>query len=197
MFYIIDAGRRISTPIDHLLAPLRVGATAAVRPVAQSDGARPPAIAAYSQAARAHAEADQRPRRLQVASELMSPVRCAAMTETVAEAWAILLRERFHHLPIVDITGELRGIISDRDLLRAAASHSHEETSEWTLERLMQRRVIAAGPSAPLRELAEVMTQRRIGAVPVVDDRNRPVGIVTRADLLRAIVHQAPLELWG
>lgn len=197
MFYIIESGRRITTPVASLLqgpsvAPVQPPRAIAAEPARQRDRL----TAAYGDDARQQAVV---PRRLLRAQELMSaPVRTATPLDTVTHAWQILLTARCHHLPIVGEFGQLVGIVSDRDLLRAAAHDAADPTDgEGSLAAIMRRSVIVAGPDAELRLLAEVMAVRRIGAVPIVDEQSRPVGIVSRADLLRAIVRAAPVELWG
>lgn len=201
MFAIIESGRRISLPIDRLLrGELTVTPAAATAGVRDASAPSASTAAPGRHAGRIDAyrnAAEPPPRRpLRIAAELMSsPVRTLRGSDTVAQAWQLLLTGRFHHLPIVDEQGALAGILSDRDLLRAAARDP--AANGWPLADLMQPRVIVAAPQTSLRALAEVMTARRIGAMPIVDELARPVGMVSRTDLLRALVGQAPIELWG
>jgi CBS domain-containing protein len=55
---------------------------------------------------------------------------------------------------------------------------------EQRIEAVMTTQVITATPATPFRELVELLGQRRISALPVVDDDRRVVGIVSEADLL-------------
>jgi acetoin utilization protein AcuB len=41
------------------------------------------------------------------------------------------------------------------------------------------------------------MHQYHIGAIPILNEQQKIEGIVTRGDLLRTLMNQAPLELWG
>ena len=56
--------------------------------------------------------------------------------------------------------------------------------NEIAVGSLMTRDVVTVEPGAPFRELAAVMTRHGISAVPVVDGRGRPIGVVSEADLL-------------
>jgi CBS domain-containing protein len=56
---------------------------------------------------------------------------------------------------------------------------------------IMTERVVTIGPDAPLDEIVRLMERRRIKRLPVVD-AGRLVGIVTRADLVRAFVDSLP-----
>ncbi|MEU4524641.1 CBS domain-containing protein [Amycolatopsis sp. NPDC024027] len=49
---------------------------------------------------------------------------------------------------------------------------------------LMSRPVVSAGPGASFKELAALLAERGIAAIPVVDDHQRPIGVVSEADLL-------------
>lgn len=196
MFAIIESGRRVSLPIDRLLR----SELSSVSPVTAAHRVTPePGRLDPRRALTAYEGSEEPParQRLRIAAELMtSPARTLASTDTVAQAWQLLLNGRFHHVPVTAAGGLLAGIVSDRDLLRAAA-HEQGAVDQWLLADVMQRRVIVAAPETPLRSLAEVMVARRIGAVPIVDPGSHPVGIVSRADLLRALVGQAPLDIWG
>lgn len=98
---------------------------------------------------------------------------------------------RFRHLPVVD-DGKLVGLISERDLLRVAASSllpaAREQTrflsAQFKVSDIMTRDVQTARASTPLAEAAQWMESKKLGCLPVVDDDNRLVGIITEADFV-------------
>lgn len=61
--------------------------------------------------------------------------------------------------------------------------------TERTVGALMTRDVAATTPDARLDALAHVFVVRNIGGIPVVDEAGRPVGIVTKTDIVRAWAH--------
>src|SRR5512132_890791 len=66
----------------------------------------------------------------------------------------------------------------------------------YLVEELMTRKVVAVGVDAPYREVVALMDRHRISALPVLDDQDRLVGIVTSADLILKqdpAVRQEPL----
>ena len=140
------------------------------------------------------------PRRLLAASELMSrEVVTIAPEAPLREAWRLFQQHRFRHIPVVS-EGRIVGMLSDRDLYRALAPP--ELASTWADEQrsvddVMSTGVISAHPDTSIRLVAEIMFTGRFGAMPIVDPQDRMVGIVTRSDVLRALVRDAPLELWG
>ena len=105
------------------------------------------------------------------------------------EAGELFRDKRFRHVPVVSEDSRLIGIFSDRDYLSA-------ESEELRVGELMKTNVICARPTTEIRKIAEVLFQERIGAMPIVDENHELVGIVTRSDILCAVVNEAPLQIW-
>ena len=61
---------------------------------------------------------------------------------------------------------------------------------------IMATPVLTAHADTEIREIARVLFEERIGAVPIVDSQGQLVGMVTRSDILRTIMNHAPLDLW-
>jgi acetoin utilization protein AcuB len=68
--------------------------------------------------------------------------------------------------------------------------------AEHKLARVMNSRVLSATPTTEIREIAHIMLDEQVNAIPILDSSRHPVGILTTSDILRAIVHRSPLELW-
>ncbi|MEU8585862.1 CBS domain-containing protein [Streptomyces sp. NPDC048664] len=60
-----------------------------------------------------------------------------------------------------------------------------------TVEELMTRGVIRARPDTPFKDLVRLLEENGVTAVPVVDELDRPMGVVSEADLLRKSADQA------
>jgi CBS domain-containing membrane protein len=84
------------------------------------------------------------------------------------------------HVLIVDADGRLAGIISRGDVLRAEALTGHHPVREY-----MTRRVFAVKADAPAVAALDLLTARGVGAVPVIDDDERPIGLVSESDYLK------------
>ena len=105
---------------------------------------------------------------------------------------ALLMRQTdLRHLPVVK-NGAVIGLLSDRDVNRAAPSRfgplSQEEYNtifeNTAIEQVMTKEPYTVHSDTPVRDVVNVLCERKIGAVPVVADTGAIVGIVTRADLL-------------
>jgi CBS domain-containing protein len=105
-------------------------------------------------------------------------------------------RFSFHHLPVLD-GKKVVGMVSQRDLLQAtvagvdrtpAALAREARFLESTFVRdLMKTRIVKARPSDSVAVTAERMLESRVDALPVVNENDELVGIVTSHDLLRVM----------
>jgi|CXWL01.1.fsa_nt_gi acetoin utilization protein AcuB len=140
-----------------------------------------------------------------VAQDLMTaPVEVVHRDLNIREAWRLMKTKGFRHVPVVAESGELVGILSDRDLLkyvteweRVGEGHGAASDQQITVGDVMLTKVLTGSPTVPIREMARVMLQEQVGALPIVDAAFRPVGILTVTDILKALVNRAPLELWS
>lgn len=197
MFYIVEQGARIATPIDQLLktkAVTKLTATAKIKALDASDDS-PQLKTAVSTAYQDDLPEKPRNRVIYARQIMSSPVVTASSNQRLNDIWGIFSKHQFHHLPLLDDQHQLQGIVSDRDILRFAAN-KNDQLGSQPIRKLMTRQVITADIDTEVRSIAELMCQSGIGAIPIVDDTVSVVGIVSRSDILRTLVNRAPLELW-
>jgi acetoin utilization protein AcuB len=99
---------------------------------------------------------------------------------TLAEAARRMQEGDFRHLPVVD-GGRLMGILSERDLRRAARDADSEDA---TVAAFLTPHPLTATPSEPLSRAARRMASRKVSSLPVVE-AGRVLGILTTSDVLR------------
>ncbi|MFQ5895226.1 MAG: CBS domain-containing protein, partial [Nitrospinota bacterium] len=121
------------------------------------------------------------------------------LDETLGLVEEIMRLAEIRHVPVVK-GGELVGIVSQRDLLRAMLSSAVNPTLEEQksflesvdIQKAMTTEVVTIGADAPVREAARLMLERRIGCLPVLGEKGELVGLLTEADILRYLVEQLP-----
>ena len=88
------------------------------------------------------------------------------------------LMMKYKHLgyPVVDDYGRVIGMVTLKDLL--------EKPGE-TVKDVMSRKVVVITPETTADRVLKILTENRIGRIPVVDENGRVIGIVTRSDIMR------------
>ncbi len=142
------------------------------------------------------------------ASDVMTKTVITIQPNTsVLDAIRLMLDQRISGLPVVDDAGELVGMLTEGDMLRRVETGTERTRPRWLdflrdpgskaadyvrshgrkVGELMTGDVASVRENAPLEEVVALMESRRVKRVAVVRD-NRLVGIVSRADLLRALI---------
>lgn len=124
---------------------------------------------------------------------MSSPVFSLREEMPIEEAEKVFKSKKFRHIPIVSANGNLVGIVSDRDFIGPMSPSGAGVT---LIKERMVTNILTARPQTEIRSIAEVMIDHHIGCLPIVEENGALVGILTRSDILRAIVNHAPIELW-
>ena len=129
-----------------------------------------------------------------VAREIMvgSPVTLKP-DDTLALANDVIALGRIRHIPVVE-NGKLRGMLSERDLMGAAASQIFglKQSSKTALFKsvlirdVMKKRVVTIAPDTPIKEAAQIMADKKIGCLPVMSEGTL-IGLITTTDILRYV----------
>ncbi len=124
------------------------------------------------------------------ASDLMSPQVIVAKENTNAEAIsARLLAGEFNGVPVVDDNGAVIGIVTAIDILKAIRKNGNKKLSTITAKDIMTPNPSVVRPDASLEDIIDIMIQKEIVLVPVVEDgnnnNNKLLGVVARLDIIR------------
>lgn len=112
-------------------------------------------------------------------------------SDSIRLAMLMTAQHRIRHLPVIDSSGKLVGIISDRDLRDACPSKletaQNENIFNRRIDEIMNKNVITAHPLDFVEEAAFTLYENKIGCLPVVD-RDELKGIITETDILHTLV---------
>ncbi|MGH7355596.1 MAG: CBS domain-containing protein [Candidatus Rokuibacteriota bacterium] len=102
---------------------------------------------------------------------------------SIRQALALLAEHNIGAVVVVDAVNRPVGILSERDIVRAAARD--EQLFDGRISAIMTRQVILGSPSDDLVSVGRTMTERRIRHLPIVDG-GMLVGIVSIGDVVKA-----------
>jgi CBS domain-containing protein len=129
---------------------------------------------------------------------MRAPAITINLAAPLSEALALMREHDVRRLPVVIDTGELRGIITQGDIrgadvLRAAGMDPldiADALRKVKIYEVMCEEPLTVTAETGLREAAMLMIENKIGGLPVVNDANQVVGIITESDLFEALVQQ-------
>ncbi len=126
---------------------------------------------------------------MKAAQIMTSPVVTVGPRTPARDAIALLAEHEVTSLPVVDEDASVIGIVSEVDLLRSRARllpHPHARVPACTVRDVMSDVVVCLSENADAADLADVLVDNRIRAVPILRGADL-VGIVSRRDVLRAL----------
>ena len=148
---------------------------------------------------------------MNAAAIMTAPVVTVTEDTPVRDIVKLLLSRGISGVPVVNEAGRVTGLVSEGDLLRRAELGTQKKRGSWlafftgtatladeyvrshgeVARDIMTRAVITVAPGTSLAEIADVMEEKRVKRVPVLDGETL-VGIVSRSNLLRTLASTAP-----
>ena len=119
--------------------------------------------------------------------------------DSVKDAKRLMSTNKIHRLPVADKNGHLKGIVTEKDLLKASPSPAttldvyeiSELLSKLTVDKVMTKDVISIDHSTTIEDAARIMSDNDIGGLPILKD-DHIIGIITESDLFKIFI-----ELFG
>lgn len=121
----------------------------------------------------------------------------------IAEARDIMVSNNIRHLPVIDEQGKMLGIVSDRDMRDAMPSQLLQKPDyeitlgkimDYPISDIMTRDPMCARVYYTIQDTLLMMRQKKVGAIPVIDEEGVLKGILSVRDLLRAFVNVMGIE---
>lgn len=131
---------------------------------------------------------------MEIRKIMSAPVESILVHDSAATALKVMREKKIRHLPVVDDSGAVCGVLSDRDLrdfmvpLGAVEGVNREE---WYPDRVKVESMMHGEPtvitaSEDVRRVVQIMVDGGFNCLPIVD-RSELVGIVTSTDLMKAL----------
>lgn len=135
---------------------------------------------------------------VQVKEWMSSPPITVTHDTPIMDAYQLMKDKNVRRLPVVK-KGKLVGIITMSDVREVSPSEATTLTvwelnyliSKLTVAKIMSKNPYIVKMDAPMQEVAQIMLDRKVSGLPVVNDHNDLVGIITESDVFRMIVHSS------
>lgn len=196
----LTATRRLDRVVDHF----QTQATQV-----QAEAERHGGHAVVKQAQHAYAKVQspapvQRQALFTVKDVMSTKVIAVPLNATVQEGWQFLLDGGIGQAPVVDARQKLVGMLTRAELMRLDRLPAPDQAALVWRALLMQpisavmiTPVAGVTPETDLRRLARVLLDTELPGMPVVNDADELLGFVSRSDILKALVHDPPIDLWS
>jgi CBS domain-containing protein len=106
---------------------------------------------------------------------------------SLAEAVGLLNSNKISGMPVVDPSGELVGVLSQTDLIKAQANPQLQ--ANWrglAVGQIMTKPALTIPSTATLEQAARLMAERRVHRLVVTDATATPIGVISASDLVRS-----------
>ena len=143
---------------------------------------------------------------------MVSPVITACENDTIRDVAKLLVEKHISAVPVLDQSGSIVGIVSEADLIHRVEAGTERPAPWWLslisgeralaedytkaharkVKDVMSKTVQTAHPDTPLHEVADILEERQIRRVPIVNAAGELVGIISRANIVQAIASARP-----
>lgn len=122
-------------------------------------------------------------------STVMTPdPTCCLASDELTKVATIMKNEDVGSVPVVEeeASRKLIGIVTDRDIVINAVADG-KDTRVVTVDEVMSRNVTTCRPDDPVQTAFDRMSQHQVRRIPIVDGKDRVVGIISQADIATKI----------
>jgi CBS domain-containing protein len=120
---------------------------------------------------------------------MRQPVHCIAAAESVAQAVRAMQSRDISSLIVLPrYDGDAYGIVTKADVVAKVVARGRDPARVHVSD-VMSRPLHTVRPETTMRECASLMMRHRVRRLPVVDERNCPVGIVSDSDVFDALLN--------
>ena len=114
--------------------------------------------------------------------------------DQLLEAIKKLAKYSIGAIPVINSSKILTGIISERDIVKELAKKEDLDYSTLFVHQLMTKKVICCESDVLSDKLMELMTKNKVRHIPIVDNSNHPIGIVSIGDVVNRLIEKIEYE---
>ncbi|PCI57864.1 MAG: CBS domain-containing protein [Gammaproteobacteria bacterium] len=117
---------------------------------------------------------------------------CIDLDERLSVVRELFIKQKFHHLMVINQKNELVAVISERDYFKATNSNLELPTANdkdlamlnKRVHQIVSKKLVAIKQFTPFSEAIKVFHDTGVSCLPVINNNNKPVGIITWRDII-------------
>ena len=119
--------------------------------------------------------------------------------QSIREAYNILKESNVSQIPVVIFGKKIQGLIDKKIILNLLIEDIDNANFilDKKIEDIFLPELITADPISDIRRVSKVMIDFKLHAIPVVDEEDIVIGIVSKTDIIKAVSHIPKLQLWS
>jgi CBS domain-containing protein len=130
-----------------------------------------------------------------LARDMMTPdPACCTPNTTLDDVAKLMAATDCGEIPVVDPSDQIIGVVTDRDIVCRVVAEGKNPIA-YTAETCMSHPVVTVRADAPIEEVVATMERHQIRRVPVIDERDSCIGIISQADVSRTGATRRVAEL--
>ncbi len=138
---------------------------------------------------------NQRLEKAVFAKEIMQTrMHTVTQDESLTKILELMAAHHINHIPVIGSNGKLIGLISYRTILQAISDKGTVDL--LSVPEIMTTKFLTATGNTTLHELSRVMVMEDIECVPIVDNTQKLIGLITTTEMMQCIVNHSKLNVW-
>ncbi len=120
--------------------------------------------------------------------------------DTIYDCWALMYENDLKQIPIVGLDGKLKGLATMKNITKTLVEQldSPQYIYQTHIDTIARYDIMTAEPIADIRRVANVMVTYHLNSIPIVSAKtDEVVGIISRADILKAVSSMPHFQLWA
>ena len=117
----------------------------------------------------------------------------------IIDCYNLILKRGINQIPVINSANKPVGIVTKENLLKVllVKDDTISQSGTDSLRPVISQPLITADPVTDIRRIARVMYERKINCIPLTDDQDHIVGIITRTDIIHAVSIYPGITLWA
>ncbi|MCG3661793.1 HPP family protein [Aliarcobacter butzleri] len=118
---------------------------------------------------------------------------------TVEDVYNTIKSKKVHQIPITAFGKKIIGIVNKKVILNLLMNdiENAQEILKRKIEDIYLPEILTAEPESDVRKVVQIMLDLKLDAIPIVDENDVLMGIVSKTDILKAVSHLPKLQLWS